>query len=151
GSTRSPRGTTPAAPRGRSSRLLSYPAVAVDELLVGAPRGRVVLGAGVDLPEGRPELVVQGLGIVTRHLEPAAFLGALETEGRDDDVTVHLQRAAHGRHVGPAVLLRGEEVEDRPVVPEREALLRKRHPRHVTHEPGHGIGALSESRPGAFD
>lgn len=52
------------------------------------------------LSEAPTELAVQSLGIVTRHIQPAAFFRAAWSECRDDDVTVDFECASYGRRLG---------------------------------------------------
>ena len=111
----------------------------------------MVLTALTDLLKANTEFLVDGRGVITRHVEPAARGRPVGPEGGDDDVPVDLQRAANGGHVGASIVRRGQEVKDGPVVPEGLSPLGKLELRDVRDDPRHGVGARPEPRLRAID
>ena len=82
-------------------------------------RRSVVLGAaGVDQGETVAELGGQRVGVVARHGQAGARVGAVLGEGPDDQQATRRERAPHLGDVRRALLVLDEEVEDGPVVPD---------------------------------
>src|SRR5258705_8085241 len=100
-----------------------HPAVAVDELLLGAPRREMELLVSADLLELVAELVVDAFGVVARDRQAAALLGSVRPERRDHHVPVRLERAPHGGDVPRTRRIVGQEMKDRTIVPEVELML----------------------------
>src|SRR5262245_19443042 len=93
------------------------PEVAVDELLLGAPRRRVNLRRVIELGEIVPELRAKRPRAEAQHVEPAAPFRALRTEGRDHDVAAGPHGRSNDLDVPAADLRIDQKVKRRAIVP----------------------------------
>lgn len=78
------------------------------------------------------ELIVQGVGIVAHHVEPAALGRPFRTERRHDDVTAQPDRMGHMSDVCSPQGRVGQEVEHRSVVPHIVVVPREGERRDIT-------------------
>ena len=79
----------------------------------------------LDEPEPLSELAVQGLGVISHHVEAAAFRGALGAKSAYDDVAAGLYRMRSKPDVGVSLLLPGEEVKNGSIMPHVEEMGRE--------------------------
>lgn len=87
--------------------------------------------------EGIAELGVQRIGRIPHHREPAALHRPVRPGHRDDDVTARAHGLAHLRDVGMALLGRGHEMKDGPVVPDVVGLCGQGKLSDVSYKPSH--------------
>jgi hypothetical protein len=97
--------------------------------------------------EGSAELRMKTLGAVAHDGQSAALPGAVLRERRDDDVTARLDSAKDRVDVGLTLFTRGEEVEDRPVVPDVVGMPRQLQLRDVARKPIHARRPFPEASP----
>ena len=117
---------------------------AVEEWLFGTGRCVVQVLDEADRFVPVAQLARHPRPVVAVHRQPAAVRRSVGGEGRQESVAVLGQSAVQHRQVPTAVLGVDQEVEDRPVVPEREG--RPRWPtRHVGDDPGHLLGRRPET------
>src|SRR6185437_13640547 len=125
---------------------VAHPAVAVHELLLGPPRGRVQLGRAADLLERSAELCVQLVGAVSFDLEPAATGGSFWTKRRNEDVTARFHGPRYSGDVAPPILRVAQEMEHGPVVPKVVSLCREPDLSDVRDEPPNRGRPIAQAR-----
>lgn len=121
--------------------VLKPPAIAIDEFLRRA-EGRVVgfIDTLYQL-EGIAEFVVHRVGAISNDVQAAAFFGAFEAEGSDDDVSADFYASHHEFDVFASVFGVGQEMKDCPVMPYIVMVFGKFGSRNVSFDP------VDESRP----
>ncbi len=72
---------------------------------------------GADRHKGVAKLLTEARCVVTDDGQAAATFGAIQCERGDDGVTSNLQGSLKARDIGGAVMLLGEEMERRPIMP----------------------------------
>src|SRR5215471_12649040 len=138
-------GPIPAVPR------LVEAAEAIQELLGRAPRRLVQLGSVIQELKLRPELAVQGVGVVANHVEPAARLRPLRTKGGHDHVAARFHRVGDLANVDLPLSLVRKEVEDGPIMPDVIAGGRQLDLGDVAGDPAHQSGRWTEPGLGDID
>src|SRR5665647_3695829 len=90
-----------------------------------------------------PELVVQGIGVITHDIQAAAFERPFRSEGGDDDMTAWFYGSRHLPDIGGPLLRFGEEMEYRAIVPHVVAMLRQIDLGDIGCQPCHVVCVLS--------
>ena len=78
----------------------------------------------VDKPERAPEGLAKALRIVPHDWKAAASFWPIKREGRNDSVSSALQGPLEARDIRRTVMVLGEEVESRPIMPDIVSLQR---------------------------
>ena len=85
------------------------------------------------------------MSVVSYDVETTALVGTLRPERRYDDMTTDFHRPCYLSHIRRAVRRIGQEVKNRPVVPNVELMRLKRIRRHVCLKPFHSARIFSQS------
>src|SRR3990170_7081477 len=123
---------------------------AIHEALLTAPGRAVGFGSGISQLEILPKFLTQGLRAVAYNLQPATLLRAVLGKGSNDQVHARLESGLHRMDVALAVGWVGQEMEDRPVVPQVEGCQRKADLGDIALDPLDLSDTSSETLPGAL-
>ena len=115
------------------------------ERLRRAPRRRVDMAQAVDEDEGRADRFGECLRIVAHHRQSAAMFRAVAGEGGDDCVPAGLECRAQALGIGGSLLLRGQEMKGRAIMP--DVILAFSPPlRHIVDDPLDPQCGIAQSR-----
>ena len=128
-----------------SLRGVAQLAVAVDELLFGAPRRLVNFRRAANHLKFPAELGVQLVWAIPRDVEPTAAGGPFGTERPDKNVATGFQGSPDGRDVATPIRLVAQEVKNGAIVPEGVRVSGEIDLRDVRDEPSHGGRTISEA------
>jgi hypothetical protein len=104
--------------KNTAAKALVDPTVTVEELLRGSKRCVVQLLGTLNRAETCAKLPVQRFGVITHHLEPAAFGGTFGTKRAENDVTAKLDAAGNLPYVTNPLLRCRKEMEYRAIMAE---------------------------------
>ncbi len=106
------------AAKGVGGEASVHAAVTVEELLRGSKRCVVHFLGTLNRTETRAKFAVQGFGVVTHHIESAAFHRAFRAKRADNDVAARLDTARDLPDVSNALLSIGKKMEYGAIMPE---------------------------------
>jgi len=109
-----------------------------------------ILDATVEPLEGFTEGVMQLVGRITKHRQPAALLWPFQAEAADDSEAARLQGVQHLLDRALPLLSAGQEMEHRPVMPDVEGGSRQIGLQHIRSKPVHGFACRAEVTPGGI-
>jgi hypothetical protein len=121
------------------------PTVAVQELLFGSERSFMQFFRTLHQSEACAEFVVEGFGVVTNYVEPAALRRALWPKGPNNDVATSPYRVRYPFDVRRTFLIGRQEVEHGAIMPNIVGLRFKDDSSNVSKDPTNPGGGFFQT------